>query len=150
MLEVWASRSVGSDFLIGRIVFIPAMRRQEVSEYWEELLPASSAQKLQQEVTMSMLKRAHRVAKRARERTPEAIMNKRLEIRKRKAITIQREKEKLIAAGWEEEIKSVKPLKRRIPDTVVNNIALICLVAFLVFIIILAFLPDEILTLLGW
>lgn len=150
MLEVWASRSVGSDWLMGRVVFIPAMRRQELSEYWEELLPSSSAQKLQQEVTMSMLKRAHRVAKRARERTPEAILAKRLEIRKRKAVTIQHEKERLIAAGWQEEIKSVKPLKRRIPDTLANNVALICLIAFLIFIIVLAFLPDEILTLLGW
>lgn len=150
MLEVWASRSVGSDWLMGRIIFIPAMRRQEVSEYWEELLPSSSAQKLQQEVTISMLKRAHRVAKRARERTPEAIMAKRLEIRKKKALSIQYEKDRLSASGWQDEMQNVKLLKRRIPDTLANNVALICLIAFLVFIIVLAFLPDEILTLLGW
>ena len=149
-LEVWATRNLGSDWQMGRLVFFPAMRKDELSEHWEELLSPSSSQKMQQEITIAMLKRAHRMAKRAAERTPELLMQKRLEIRKKKALTIQAQREAIIAAGWGAALEPVQVIKRRrIPASLSKYIPLITFLGFVFALIILAFLPGEILTLMG-
>lgn len=150
-LEVWATRTMGSDWMMGKLVLVPAMRSEHLSEYWEALHPHSSALKFQREVTLSLLKRATRVAKRARERTPEDIMAKRLEIRKRKAQTIQAERDAIIAAGWGDALRPQKiNKKRRLPLSIARHLPLICFVAFIIFIILIAFLPGDILTLFGF
>jgi hypothetical protein len=140
---------MGSDWMMGKLIFLAAMRNETLSEYWEALLPPSSSLKFQQDATLSMLRRAHRVARNARERTPEQLMAKRLEIRNRKAISIQAQKDIIIASGWGEALKPVKLNQRRIPLSISRHLPLICFIGFVLFIIIIAFLPDEILTLLG-
>lgn len=150
-LEVWATRTMGSDWMMGKLVLMPTMRSEQLSEYWEALHPHSSALKFQRAVTLSLLKRATRVAKRARERTPADIMAKRLEIRKRKAKTIQAERDAITAAGWGDALLPQKVnKKRRLPLSIARHLPLICFVAFIIFIILLAFLPGDILTLFGF
>lgn len=149
-LEVWATRTMGSDWLMGKLVMVPAMRSEQLSEYWEALHPHSSALKFQREVTLSLVKRATRVAKKARERTPEDILAKRLEIRKRKAKSIQAERDAITAAGWGAALLPQKiNKKRRLPLSIARHLPLICFVAFVIFIILIAFLPGDILTLFG-
>jgi hypothetical protein len=149
-LEVWATRTMGSDWMMGKLVFVPAMRHEELSEFWEALLPSSSSLKFQQEVSLSLLKRAHRVAKKSRESTPEHLFAKRMEIRRRKALTLEAERNAVIAAGWGHALIPQQIIKkRRLPLSIARHLPLICFIAFIIFIIIIAFLPDELLTLFG-
>ena len=135
---------------MGKLLFFPVMRKDELSEYWEELISPSSSHKNLQEITMAMLKRAHRVAKRAAERTPEQLMLKRLEIRKKKAISIQAQREAIEASGWHVALKPVKVTsRRRIPALLSKHIPLLAFIGFIVALILIAFLPGEILTLIG-
>lgn len=151
-IEVYATRSMGADNLLGRTAFVPAMQTEDTVDVWSELfLMTSSSVKEQYEITELMIKRQHRVAVRAREHTPELLMARRIELRKKKAASIQALKDAIVAAGWEDALQPVKVNKRRrIPISLKPYVPLLCLIGFVFFIVMIAFLPDEILTLWGY
>lgn len=151
-IEVWATRSMAADNLLGRTAFVPSLQSEDVVDVWTELFTLSSTSlKELHEITDMMIKRQHRVAKRAREHTPEVIMARRLEIRKKKAASIQAQKDAIIAAGWGDALLPVKMNKRRrIPISLKPYVPLFCLIGFVWFIVIIAFIPDELLTLYGY
>jgi hypothetical protein len=152
LIEVWAQRAMAADWVLGRTTFYPGLHDlTQPLDVWEPLWTVtSSAVKQQYEITVNMLKIAHRVAKRARERTPEALAAKRNEIRAKKAQSIKQLKESITAAGWGHALVPVTlNKKRRIPPSLSKHLPVIFLGIFLFVFLLIAFVPDELLTLIG-